>query len=157
MPTVIVSRLRPFRLPLTQPQGPHKATPRYYLTLGEEPNNDHPPTSLAASRLAASWLPSPSACLLAASAAHADVFGRLRVVARDAAGRPLPGATVVFHDTANVRPDLTVTADAQGVALSPPLEIRAWQVTTTRRPDTKLTRAPSSVLADTSTDVRREH
>ena len=91
-------------------------------------------------------------CFFAASAAHADVFGRLRVVARDAAGKPLPGATVVFHDTAGVRPDLTVTADAGGVALSPPLEIRAWQVTT-QAPGFEADTRSVAVLADTSTEV----
>ena len=103
-------------------------------------------------RTAGCLLAAASLCLLAAPAARADVFGRLRVVARDSAGRPLPGATVVFHDPAGVRPDLSVTADAQGVALSPPLEIRAWQVTTQApgfEADTRLV----AVIADTSTDV----
>jgi len=90
--------------------------------------------------------------LVAGTAAHADVFGRLRVVAQDAAGKPLPGATVVFHDPAGVRPDIAVTTDAGGVALSPPLEIRAWQVTTRVSGYLEDTRSVS-VVADTSTDV----
>ena len=103
-------------------------------------------------RAAGCLLAAAAVCLLAAPAARADVFGRLRVVARDPAGKPLPGATVVFHDTANVRPDLSVTADAQGAALSPPLEIRPWQVTT-RAPGFEADTRSVSVAADTSTDV----
>ena len=90
--------------------------------------------------------------LLAATAAHADVFGRLRIVAHDAAGKPLPSVTVVFHDPANVRPDISVTTDASGVALSPPLEIRAWQVTTSV-PGFEADTRSIAVLADTSTDI----
>ena len=103
-------------------------------------------------RRAVGCLMAAAACLLAAPAARADVFGRLRVVARDTAGKPLPGVTVVFHDTANVRPDLSVTADADGVALSPPLEIRAWQVTT-KAPGFEADTRSVAVLADTSTDI----
>ena len=101
----------------------------------------------------------PLACLLAAAlfccltlAAQADVFGRLRVVVRDEAGRPVQSAVVTFHDTAGVRPDVKDKTDADGVVLSPPLEIRPWTVTTqvvTFGTDTR----SIPVLADTSTEV----
>lgn len=78
----------------------------------------------------AATLIATASCLVSMSAAHADVFGRLRVVVTDQGGKPVPSAVVTFHDTAGVRPDINVTADAQGVALSPPLEIRSWTVTT---------------------------
>ncbi len=105
----------------------------------------------------------PGARLLAAACAmlllaflalpvQADVFGRLRVVVRDEAGKPVPSAIVTFHDTAGVRSDFNVTGDTEGVALSPPLEIRSWQITTrvvTFNTDTR----SITVTPDTSTDV----
>jgi len=97
-------------------------------------------------------LPAAALCLLAALPARADVFGRLRVVVHDTVGRPLPGATVVFHDDANVRPDITAIADAQGVVLSPLLDIRTWRVAIQDAryvPDTRAV----AVIADTSTEV----
>lgn len=95
---------------------------------------------------------SASACLLSAGAVHADVFGRLRFTVRDTAGKPIQGANVIFHDTAGVNPDFNAVSDVNGVALSPPLEIRPWRVTTqivTFTPDVRTL----PVIADTSTDV----
>jgi len=69
-------------------------------------------------------------CLFSAGIAHADVFGRLRFTIRDDAGKPVQGANVIFHDTAGVNADFNVISDRNGVALSPPLEIRTWQITT---------------------------
>jgi len=109
-------------------------------------------THLRPRRRAAGCLMAAAACLLAAPAARADVFGRLRVVVRDESGRPVPSAIVTFHDPADVRPDVKETAGADGVALSPPLEIRAWQVraeVVTFNTDVRLV----AVLADTSTEV----
>ncbi len=103
-------------------------------------------------RHAATALFATASCLFSLSAAHADVFGRLRVVVHDQAGKPVPSAVVTFHDNAGVRPDINVTADAQGVALSPPLEIRNWTVTTkvvTFDTDTQTV----AVNADTSTPL----
>ena len=103
-------------------------------------------------RHAATALLATASCLFSMSAAHADVFGRLRVVVTDQAGKPVPSAVVTFHDTAGVRPDINVTADAQGVALSPPLEIRNWTITTrvvTFDTDTRTV----AVDADTSTPI----
>ena len=103
-------------------------------------------------RHAATALLATASCLFSMSAAHADVFGRLRVVVHDQDGKAVPSAVVTFHDTAGVRPDINVTADAQGVALSPPLEIRNWTVTTrvvTFDTDTR----NIAVDADTSTPV----
>ena len=100
----------------------------------------------------------PLACLLAAAlclaacAAHADVFGRLRVVVHDEADKPIQSAVVTFHDPAGVRADLKDKTDADGVVLSPPLEIRPWSVTTevvTFNTDTR----SATVIADTSTEV----
>ena len=91
-------------------------------------------------------------CLAAACAAHADVFGRLRVVVHDEADRPIPSAVVTFHDPAGVRADLKDKTDAEGIVLSPPLEIRPWSVTTevvTFNTDTRTV----PVVADTSTEV----
>ena len=104
----------------------------------------------------------PAARLLAAAfvclfvlgtSAHADVFGRLRIVVRDQAGKPVQSANIIFHDTANVSADFNVLSDAGGVVLSPPLEIRPWRVTTEVASfitDTRLI----AVIADTSTDVQ---
>ncbi len=91
-------------------------------------------------------------CLLAAGTARADVFGRLRLTVHDTAGKPVQGANVIFHDTAGVNPDFNAVSDANGVVLSPPLEIRPWQVTTqivTFSTDVRTL----PVIADTSTDV----
>ena len=95
---------------------------------------------------------SASACLLSAGAVHADVFGRLRFTVRDTAGKPVQGANIIFHDTAGVNPDFNVISGADGTALSPPLEIRPWRITTqivTFNTDTRTV----PVVADTSTDV----
>lgn len=103
----------------------------------------------------------PVACFFAAAflclfvlgtAARADVFGRLRLVVRDQAGKPVQSANIIFHDTAGVSADFNVLSDADGVALSPPLEIRPWRVTTQVASfvtDTRLV----TVVADTSTQV----
>ena len=91
-------------------------------------------------------------CLLLASSAYADVFGRLRFTVHDAAGKPVQGANVIFHDTAGVNADFNVISDANGAALSPPLEIRPWRVTTQIVTFTTDTRT-INVTADTSTDI----
>src|ERR1051326_6081795 len=76
--------------------------------------------------------------LAATGQALADVLGRLKFSVKNAADeKPLPNAKIVLKDSANVRPDITLTTDAQGNANSPELEIRAWQVTTNaEKPDT---------------------
>ena len=69
--------------------------------------------------------------LVAASAAHADVFGRLQLNVTDAdTDKGLAGATVTLHDPTGVRADVILTTDAEGNALSSQLEVHAWQVTT---------------------------
>jgi len=104
-------------------------------------------------RPAARLLAAAFVCLFVlATAARADVFGRLRFVVRDQAGKPVQSANIIFHDTAGVNPDFNVLSDADGVALSPPLEIRPWRITTQVASfitDTRLV----PVVADTSTDV----
>ena len=91
-------------------------------------------------------------CLLPAAIVHADVFGRLRFTVHDTAGKPVQGANVIFHDTAGVNADFNVVTDANGVALSPPLESRPWQVTVQNATFSTQTRTVT-VISDTSTDV----
>ncbi len=84
--------------------------------------------------------------------ARADVFGRLRVVVQDPAGKPVQSAVVTFHDPTGVRGDVRALSDAQGVALSPPLENHAWQVGTqvvTFQTDTRQV----TVASDTTTEI----
>src|SRR5579864_1159930 len=94
----------------------------------------------------------------AAAAGHAlaDVVGRLHFSVKNAADeKPLANAKITLKDSANVRPNVTLTTDAQGSATSPPLEIRAWQVTTNaEKADTFATDSRSvTVVGDTTTDV----
>ena len=114
------------------------------------------PTRHRAARRPLACLLTVALCLatlnLAALTAHADVFGRLRVVVHDEVGKPVQSAVVTFHDTAGVRPDAKDKTDADGVVLSPPLEIRAWTVTTQVVTFDTDTRAVS-VVADTTTDA----
>src|SRR5947209_6466871 len=76
-----------------------------------------------------------------ASAASADVFGRLGFSVKNAADeKPIAGAKITLKDTANVRPNVTLTTDAQGSAVSGQLDVRAWDVTTEAdifQPDTR--------------------
>jgi outer membrane receptor protein involved in Fe transport len=92
-------------------------------------------------------------CLLPASIAHADVFGRLHFSVKNADDeKPVAGAKVTLHDTTNVRPDIALSTDPLGSALSPTLENHAWQITT--QGDTFQTDSRSvTVLADTATEV----
>jgi outer membrane receptor protein involved in Fe transport len=90
-------------------------------------------------------------CLMTAGSAHADVFGRLRVTVQSA-NQPVQGASVTFHDTAGVNPDVSVTTGPDGTALSRPLEIRPWRITTqisTFNTDIRTV----NVAADTTTEV----
>ncbi len=97
-------------------------------------------------------LPLACVCLFSAGAARADVFGRLRFTVRDAAGKPVQGANVVFHDTAGVNSDFNAITDAQGIALSPPLEARPWRITVQIVTfETDIRTVP--VVADTSADI----
>lgn len=69
--------------------------------------------------------------ILSATGARADVYGRLHITVKSAAtGAPLPGADITIHDPTNVNPDIPLTTDQTGSALSPPLLNHAWQVTT---------------------------
>lgn len=92
-------------------------------------------------------------CLLGASMAHADVFGRLHFSVKNAADeKPVAGARLVLKDSANTHADVTLTTDAQGSATSPPLEIRAWQITASADTFQDDTRSVT-VVADTTTEV----
>jgi len=92
-------------------------------------------------------------CIAAASPAHADVFGRLQLGVVDAdTGKGLAGATVTLHDPTGVRPDIVLTADSEGNALSPQLEVHAWQIETATKdydPDNRSV----TVVPDTATEV----
>jgi outer membrane receptor protein involved in Fe transport len=95
-------------------------------------------------------------CSAAAGHARADVVGRLHFSVKDAADeKPLAKAKIVLKDSANIRPDVTLTTDAQGSATTPPLDARAWQVTTAaEKPDTYQTDTqPITVIPDTTTEV----
>jgi outer membrane receptor protein involved in Fe transport len=85
--------------------------------------------------------------------AHADVFGRLHLIVKNAADeKPVAGATVTLHDSAGVRSALTLSTDASGAATSPPLEARGWAVQTTAdafQPDSRT----AAVAADSVADV----
>jgi outer membrane receptor protein involved in Fe transport len=68
--------------------------------------------------------------LLAVKPASADVFGRLHVSVKNVDdSKPIAGATITFHDPANVKGDLTLSTNAAGSVTSPLLETRAWEVT----------------------------
>ncbi len=93
--------------------------------------------------------------LMAVGRACADVVGRLRFIVKDANDKnekPIMGAKIVLHDTAGVRPDITLTSDAKGNATSPELDNRDWQITTTAenyQPDKQI----KTVITDRATDV----
>jgi outer membrane receptor protein involved in Fe transport len=92
----------------------------------------------------------------AAGHALADVVGRLHFSVKDAANeKPLANAKIVLKDSANIRPNVTLTTDAQGAATSPPLDNRAWQVTAdAEKPDTYETNTQTvTVVADATTEV----
>jgi hypothetical protein len=72
-----------------------------------------------------------SLCAAMASSARADVFGRLQFSVKNAADeKPIAKAKITLKDSANVRPNVTLTTDAQGNAISPQLDVRPWTVTT---------------------------
>src|SRR5947209_2932763 len=92
-------------------------------------------------------------CLATAGSAHADVVGRLHFSVKNAADeKPIAGAKITLHDTANVRADVTLTTDAQGGATTGQLDNRTWHVTTeaeNSQPDTR----DVTVIADTTSEV----
>lgn len=87
------------------------------------------------------------------SVAHADVVGRLKIKVLSAESeKPLAGAKILLTDSAGVRAPLTVTTGADGIALTPPLENRAWKLTTSAGEFQKDTQSVT-VVADATTDV----
>lgn len=87
------------------------------------------------------------------SIAHADVVGRLKIKVLNAESeKPLSGAKILLTDSAGVRTPLTVTTGADGTALTPPLENRAWKLTTSSGEFQKDTQSVI-VVADATTDV----
>src|SRR2546429_6359621 len=84
-----------------------------------------------------------------ATQAGADVFGRLRITVKNAADeKPIANAKIVLKDSANVRGNITLTTDANGIATSPQLETRAWQISTEADTFTADTKS-ATVAADT--------
>ena len=82
--------------------------------------------------------------MLTARQTWADVFGRLQFSVKNAADeKPLANAKITLKDSANVRPDVTLTTDAQGSATSRQLEIPRLAVTTTAEKPTPLNRTPA--------------
>ncbi|WP_395145136.1 TonB-dependent receptor [Armatimonas sp.] len=87
------------------------------------------------------------------STARADVVGRLKIKVLNAESeKPLPGARILLMDSAGVRAPLTITTGADGVALTPPLENRAWKLVTSVGEFQKDTQSVT-VLADVTTDI----
>ena len=114
---------------------------------------NHHGSSRLALRAAAALMAAPALSLFSLTQARADVFGRLRITVRSAdTGQPVPGVRVTFHDPTDVRGDFAAVTDAQGLALSPPLENHAWQVTEQRVTFETDTRTVP-VASDTTTDV----
>lgn len=114
---------------------------------------NHYGSSRSILRLAAVLMAAPALSLFSITQARADVFGRLQITVRSAdTGQPVQGARVTFHDPTGVRGDFAAVTDAQGVALSPPLENHAWQVTEQRVTFEADTRTVQ-VAADTTSDV----
>jgi len=109
-------------------------------------------SSRPALRVAAALLAVPALSLFSMTQAHADVFGRLRLVVQSDTGQPVQGAVVTFHDPTGVRGDVRARTDTQGIAVSPPLENHAWQVTSQLVTFETNTRT-LNVAADTTTDV----
>jgi outer membrane receptor protein involved in Fe transport len=91
--------------------------------------------------------------LVFAGVARADVVGRLRFTVKSASDeKAISGAKIVLKDSANTRPNVTLTTDASGIATTPPIENRAWNVATsadTFQTDTR----DVTVVADVTTDV----
>lgn len=88
-----------------------------------------------------------------ASVAYADVFGRLKIVVKNADDeKPVAGAKVVLHDSAGVKADITLISDANGIVNTGPLEARAWKVTVTMDAFDKDER-DFTVVADTTSDI----
>ena len=87
------------------------------------------------------------------AAARADVVGRLKIKVLSAESeKPVAGAKIILTDSAGVRAPLTITTGADGVALTPPLENRAWKLTTSADELQKDTQTVT-VIADATTEV----
>src|SRR5438309_2316512 len=91
--------------------------------------------------------------LFAANPACADVFGRLKFTVKNAADeKPISGAKIVLKDSANTRPDVTLTTAADGTVTTGQIDARAWQAATTADTFDGDSRSVT-VIADTTTDV----
>ena len=82
------------------------------------------------------WMRRSLAILAAVAAfatfAMADVFGRIKVIAKSAAdAKPIAGATILLRDSAGAHSDVELQTDENGEVLSPPLENRPWEATIT--------------------------
>jgi outer membrane receptor protein involved in Fe transport len=91
--------------------------------------------------------------LSAFTTSSADVQGRLKFSVKNASDeKPIANARILLKDSARVRGNVALTTDANGEALSPPLEARPWEAVTeaeNSQPDTRTL----TVAADTTTEV----
>ena len=82
--------------------------------------------------------------------AQAQEVGRLRLrVVNAATNKPLSRATITLKD--GTRPDVTITTDAQGIAISPQLNAGIWDLLTDAtlfQPDTRQARVTSNLTTD---------
>ena len=90
---------------------------------------------------------------LTAVPVRAQALGRLKFSVKNAADeKPVAAARITLKDSAAVRPTINLTTDAQGEALTGPMDVRAWRVTTEAETFTADTR-DVTVVADATTDV----
>lgn len=91
--------------------------------------------------------------MLTVASAFADVFGRLRIIVKNAdTEKPLAKATVVLEDSANVHPKITLTTGDDGTVTTDLLEARPWHITTDAT-DFEEDKRDFTVARDTTTDV----
>jgi len=91
--------------------------------------------------------------LLTVASTFADVFGRLRIIVKNADDeKGIAKATVVLEDSAGVHPKITLTTGADGAVTTDLLEARAWHITSSAA-DYQDDKRDVAVLRDTTTDV----
>ncbi len=84
---------------------------------------------------------------------YADVIGALRFVVKNGSDeKPVSGVKIKLKDSANVRPDVVLTTDKDGVATVSQLDARSWQVTIATD-NYEVDSRQVLVSADTVTDI----
>lgn len=90
---------------------------------------------------------------LTSTSAWADVVGRLKISVKNAADeKPVAGAKIVLKDSAKTLPDVTLTTNDKGEALSPEIEARAWDAVT-QAENFQTDSQAFTVVADTTKEV----